>query len=149
MYAAFIVSALAATVAAVPQLLDVNADVEANINAREVYATWPATKFVKACTESSCTGSFSVSAPANYVAGAPAFTVECKPQKDFVDCTGDKGAATVQSKWVEGSSTEAAEITVQHVWTEGQQRSTASGSARADAGATEFKLTVDQLTKVL
>ncbi|KAI0010217.1 hypothetical protein F4779DRAFT_578577 [Xylariaceae sp. FL0662B] len=150
MYASFVTvfSALAATAAALPHA--------GSIEARnKTLAVWPVTEFSEGCSPGGCISSFDIKAPAGYVAGAPAFNVQCHPiyiQKGWVECdaVGEQPANSyVESMWSEASERELIKISVAHIWTEGEARYNASGFVETKSGVASFELPVTQITGVL
>ncbi|KAI1474309.1 hypothetical protein F4774DRAFT_430004 [Daldinia eschscholtzii] len=141
-----IVSALAASVAAVP-----------DIAAREVYATWPADNFELKCFHpGGCTATFNINAPAGYVGNAPAFSAVCHPlsaeQNGTPNCEAVTDVASgsyLESLWEEASADDRVKLTVFHVWNEGETRYNASGSVEFPASSTSFEVPVTSLTAVL
>ncbi|KAK8051483.1 hypothetical protein PG993_002868 [Apiospora rasikravindrae] len=120
------------------------------------YAEWPASHFAESCSPGGCFASFNISAPAGYVAGAPAFDVVCHPiyiQQDWLDCDNTRtGQANsrVQSMWTDVSQRGLVKISVAHIWTrESGQRNNASGFAEIDAGKSMFSIPVTMLSAVL
>ncbi|KAK7956698.1 uncharacterized protein PG986_005920 [Apiospora aurea] len=93
------------------------------------YAEWPAAHFAESCSPGGCFASFNISAPAGYVAGAPAFDVICHPvyaRQDWRDCDNSGGveeAATgssrVQSMKTDASRRGLVRISVAHIWAMG------------------------------
>ncbi|KAI2623952.1 hypothetical protein GGS26DRAFT_215333 [Hypomontagnella submonticulosa] len=140
-----VVSALAASAAALPGA----------ISARETYANWPATNFQEGCSPGGCIASFNISAPADYVKGAPAFNVACHPiyiQQGWIECDAVSELADrsyVQSMWTDGSDRPLIKISVSHVWYQGEVRYNASGAVEFPATTTAFQVPVTSITAVL
>ncbi|KAI0835686.1 hypothetical protein F5Y06DRAFT_124343 [Hypoxylon sp. FL0890] len=139
------VAALAASAAASPVAVE----------ARETFATWPATNWVEGCSPGGCRGNFNISAPAGYVKGAPAFNVHCHStyiQGGWTECDaiGDQAAGSyVESLWPEASKRELIKISVSHMWTQGEATYNASGSVEFESGVSTFEVPVTLLSAVL
>ncbi|KAI1384773.1 uncharacterized protein F4822DRAFT_373041 [Hypoxylon trugodes] len=134
-----VVAALAASATALP---------------KQVYASWPATNFDEGCSPGGCIASFNISAPADYVKGAPAFNVSCHPiyiQQGWVECDvvgENQNGAFVRSMWSEATVREQIKISVSHVWNQGETRFNASGSIEIPSTSTSFGVPVTSLTAV-
>ncbi|KAI1500733.1 hypothetical protein F5X99DRAFT_229904 [Biscogniauxia marginata] len=121
----------------------------------EVYATWPATNFREGCSPGGCISSFNISAPAGYVKGMPAFNVACHPiyiQSGWLECdpVGEQAAGSVvEALWTNTSQRELINISVAHIFIEGEKRTNASGFAEFTSGTTEFSLPVTSIIAVL
>lgn len=149
MYKSIIVSALAATAAALPH---------AARQAEEPLAFWPATDFVATCVEQDqCQASFGLSAPAGYVDGAPAFEVVCNPglnQGAWVACedVSAEGAAegsSVHAQWSGADAQSSTNLALSHLYRQGEASYNASGLAATEVGATAFDIPVLTVTGVL
>ncbi|CAJ2509745.1 Uu.00g056450.m01.CDS01 [Anthostomella pinea] len=146
MYPSFIavLTALTATIAAFPHTTR---------NA----ALGSATNFIEGCSPGGCIASFNITAPAGYVAGAPAYNVVCHPiyiQQGWLTCdaVGEQAAgSTVQSMWTGASERELIKISVAHLFVDGETGAAknASGFAEIEAGTTAFDVPVTSLTAVL
>ncbi|KAK8090667.1 hypothetical protein PG994_000172 [Apiospora phragmitis] len=100
--------------------------------------------------------SFNISAPAGYIAAAPAFDVVCHPiyiQQGWLDCDNvgaGQANSRVQSMWTDASESELIKISVAHIWTdEGGKRTNATGFAEIEAGTVAFNVPVTMLSAVL
>ncbi|KAI0138588.1 hypothetical protein F4776DRAFT_662959 [Hypoxylon sp. NC0597] len=140
-----LVAALAASAVAAP----------AAVEARETYATWPATNWQEGCSPGGCRGTYDISAPAGYVSNAPAFNVHCHStyiQEGWTKCdaVGEQAEGSyVESMWTDASERELIKISVSHIWYQGEARYNASGSVEFQSGVTTFDVPVTQLTAVL
>lgn len=126
-------------------------------------AVWPAINFSAGCAPnaSGCIALFNISAPAGYVARAPAFAVTCHPlvpQKGvWLDCDDHTDPANprshVETTWADADGSPRGgliRVSVAHIWTEVTgQRNNASGSAEVDDGIATFEIPVMMLTAVL
>ncbi|KAK8128148.1 hypothetical protein PG984_009256 [Apiospora sp. TS-2023a] len=123
-------------------------------------AKWPAINFSAGCAPHAggCIALFNISAPAGYIARAPAFAVTCHPlvpQKGFwLNCDDHTDPANpsshVETTWGDGSQGDLIKVSVAHIWTEASgQRNNASGSAEIDGGMATFEVPVTMLTAVL
>ncbi|KAI4859307.1 hypothetical protein F4820DRAFT_174281 [Hypoxylon rubiginosum] len=147
MLASFItvVSALAASAAALPGA----------VGGRDVYAKWPAFNFQEGCSPGGCIASFNISAPAGYVAGAPAFNVACHPiyiQQGWLVCDTISEAtagSSVESMWTGAEDRDNIKISVSHLWYQGETRYNASGNIEFAPGTTAFDIPVTLLSAVL
>ncbi|OTA60733.1 hypothetical protein K449DRAFT_435132 [Hypoxylon sp. EC38] len=139
------VAALAASATAAP----------AAVEARETYATWPATNWQEGCSPGGCRGTYDISAPAGYVDGAPAFNVHCHStyiQEGWTQCDPvepQTDNSYVASMWTGASEREFIKISVAHIWYQGEARYNASGSVEFKSGVTTFDVPVTQITAVL
>lgn len=126
-------------------------------------AKWPAINFSGGCAPQAggCIALFNVSAPAGYVARAPAFAATCHPlvhQKGvWLDCDDhtDPHPASpldshIEATWGDGSRADLVQVSVAHIWTEASgQRNNASGSAEIHGGMATFEVPVTMLTAIL
>ncbi|KAK7927666.1 hypothetical protein PG985_004664 [Apiospora marii] len=124
------------------------------------FAKWPAINFSGGCAPNAggCIALFNISAPAGYVARAPAFAATCHPlvnQKGvWLDCDDHMEPASprshVETTWADGSRAGLIQVSVAHIWTEASgQRNNASGSAEINGGMATFEVPVTMLTAVL
>ncbi|KAK8080042.1 hypothetical protein PG997_007860 [Apiospora hydei] len=156
-----LVSTVAAAAAAAPGYSHGSSSSSLTAAARDTpYAEWLATHFAESCSPGGCFASFNISAPAGYVAGAPAFDVICHlvyARQDWRDCDnsgvqGAAGGSRVQSMKTDASRRGLVRISVAHIWTsleDGRQRDNASGFAEVDAGWSVFSVPVTMLSAVL
>ncbi|KAI1144295.1 hypothetical protein F5Y05DRAFT_407692 [Hypoxylon sp. FL0543] len=136
------VAALAASAAAIPTTAE----------ARGTQATWTATNWGEGCSPGGCRGHFNINAPAGYVKDAPAFNVLCHStyiQGGWTKCEaiGEQAASSyVESLWPEASQREHIKIAVSHIWTQGEAKMNASGSAEFESGSTTFAVPVAEIS---
>ena len=121
-------------------------------------ADWSVTNFNHGCSPGGCIAAYNLSAPADYVAGAPGFAVFCTPvyiQNGWKECEPASAVADgpagsrVEAIWEMGEDQALIYVKAAHIWYEGETRYNATADTAIEPATTAFVLPVHSLSAVL